>query len=157
MRGSTLDILLLPVLIAVFIAIGMLVGRVTGSIHSGFKTNLASNAEATEAMTNADTAFTAIDRSFPIILFGLILAMWVSAALVGVHPIFIPINLFLIGLECIFGWIGTKILVKFTEDATLAAVLPTSSFFWENLMMISVFAGLVSIVIMMVAFNLNKS
>ena len=152
-----LDVLLLPILIAALIAIGMLVGRTTQSIHSKIATELASNAEATEAMSNATAAFTAIDRTFPIILIGLILAMWISAALVGVHPIFIPVNLILLGLEVIFAWVGTKILVKLTEDATLVAILPTSAFFWENLMLISVFAGLISILIMTVAYNGNKS
>ena len=153
MRGSMLDVLLFPILVAAFIAIAMLVGRTTQSIHAGFKTQLAANAEATEAMTNAEASFSAVDRTFPLILLGLILAMWISAALVGIHPIFIPINLLLLGLEVIFAWIGSKILVKLTEDATLVAIVPTTSFFWNNLMLISVFAGLISIVIMMVSYN----
>jgi len=121
-KGSLIDIMYYAGLIT-FLAVSILIGfRIAGQFNAEVQTNPDFDSHARNASSTLVGYYPGIiDNTFLFVTIGIGLATLVLAAMVRVHPIFIPI--FFIGLIIVifFSAILSNVYAEFASNPTLAA------------------------------------
>lgn len=160
-KGSALDLIFIGVIL-LFFAVVLLVGF---KVSSEFNTQVQSQAGMpTEARTASSTLVGyypgVIDNMFLLLSIGLAIAVLILAALVRIHPIFVPLYIisliFFIFLSGVFSNIYQEMAAS-PELATEAAQLVITSHILEYLPLIIGIIGTILMVIQYKTWKMNVS
>ena len=155
-RGSLLDIMFIMIVILVFAVIILITFKITSSINDMVADIPGITAEAT-ASTQAITDHYSgvVDNSFLLLTMGLGIASLALAALVRVHPIFIPIFIIaLIGLIFISG-IVSNIYQEMAEETTLQTEADQLTFISLILNILPMVVGVFGTLMMIVMYKVR--
>lgn len=155
-KGSITD-LIYYVSIMFFIGFIVLMGaKVAGEFNSGIQntTNVNLSASETQVLDNiAGQYYSSIDNAVLFLAIGLAIVTLILAALVKIHPIFIP--LYLIGevFIIIVSAVASNIYQTAASDSTLSGVASQLTFTGLVLTYLPIFVGVIGTLIMIVMYK----
>lgn len=156
-RASLLDALFIGIILLVF-AVAMLIGF---KIMTEFNNRISDIPGMTAEAGNASQKFTdhytgVVDNSFLYLTIGLALVTIMTAALVKIHPVFIPI--FIIGLVAVifFAGIFSNLYQEIASNPELINEADQLTFSSTVLNYLPLFVGVIGILIMIVMYKVRS-
>ena len=154
-KGSIVDLVFIGLVLLVF-GIVVLVGSKIGTEFNTKINDMNGINESVKAQTQrtVNNSISSLDSGFLILTIFIALAVLVLAALVRIHPIFIPIFIlgwiFLIFIAGIF----SNIYQEMTTNTGLTTVANELTFITNVLNILPLFIGVVGILLMMIMYKL---
>lgn len=154
-RGSLVDIIMIGAVLLVLAIIILMGSRVMGAFNTEIQANADIPARAKTASTQLNNHYGgAVDYGFLLLAIGLGIATLVLAALVRIHPVFIP--LFFIGLVIVVFLCGifSNIYQEMAGDSNLTAYADELTFTSHILEYLPLIVGIFGILLMLVMYKL---
>ncbi len=154
-RGSLQDIILMGVVLLFFGVVLLIGSRVMGAFDDQIQAHADIPARAKTASTSLNADYGgAMDYGFLLLAVGLGIATLILAALVRIHPVFIP--LFFIGLVIVIFLCGvfSNIYQEMAEDSNLTAYADELTFTSHILEYLPLIVAIFGILLMLVMYKL---
>ena len=114
------------------------------------ETDINNSAGARAMFTESNKTMDRLDPVYLIIFGGLIISILITSFMIGSHPIFIPVYIFLLGFAVIIGVIANHVYDEFAANADLATVAASQTFMvaiMDHFVTIIVAVGIISMII----------
>ena len=153
-KGSFQDIVFVLVVMFVLSVVVLIGYRIAGGVDDQIQSMASVPAEAKTASTELIAYYpTVIDNSALIILIFLAIMALVLAALVRVHPIFIPIYLVFLTFIILYGGIASNIYEKMAEQPDLTAYAANLNIISSIMLYLPIIIGVIGILMMIVLYK----
>ena len=156
-KGSLQDMIFIGVVLVFMGLVTLIAFKITSEFNSNIQSNVDIPADAKTASTSLTSNYSGvIDNMFLFLMIGLIIVSLVFAALVRVHPIFIP--LFIIGwiILIFISGILSNIYMEMAENSLLLAEANQLTFITNILNVLPFIIGIVGIILMVVLHKLGN-
>ena len=154
-KGSLLDILYIGVILLVFSVVLLIGFKLQSGINTKVQAMALMPAEATSASSKLTGVFTGtFDNVFLFLTIGLAIAALVLAALVRVHPIFIPIFFIALVMVIFFAGVMSNIYQTMASNPAMIAEANQLVMISHILTYLPFIIGIFGIVLMIVMYKL---
>ena len=158
-KGSMMDVLYIALILIFFGIVLLISSKVSGEFNDqiqGMATaNMPTEAKVAASAVNSNYSGT-FDNVFLFLTVGLAIAALVLAALVRVHPIFIPF-FFIIWIIIVFlCGVLSNIYQTMAENANLAAEASSMTFIYHILTYLPLIVGVIGIMMMVVLYKIYQ-
>jgi len=121
-RGIT-DIFFFMIIVATIAIFIMILWYVVGQITTTLKNDATFNAtaEVRQALNTSSSILTQLNYVFLVLFFGLLMGVLISAAMIDVSKVFIPVYIILLGIATFIGVILSYLYDQFSQNVDLAS------------------------------------
>jgi len=156
-KGSLQDLFYIAIVL-VLLAVSVLIGtKIATEFHAGISANPTFVADAPLAITATDNAINnytyAVNSGFLFITIFFVIATLTLAALVRIHPIFIPIFLIALIFLIFFCGIMSNIYSGVAEDDTMTSTASRFAIMHSIMVALPFIVGIIGIILMVVMYK----
>jgi len=154
-KGSVLDLIFIGTAVLFFGVVILLSFKITSEINTNIQTNPVIPTEALDSTAQLRGYFPGIvDNSFLFLVMGLSMVALILAALVRVHPIFIPLFIIALIFIVFISGILSNIYQEMAEDSNLIAEADELTFISNILTYLPFIIAIIGVLMMVVLYKL---
>jgi len=150
-KGSIEDIFFFIVTLFGLALFLIIVAYIIPQVTEGLKeTDINDSAAARTMFAESGKIMDRLDPVYLIIFAGLIISIFITSFMIGSHPIFIPVYIFLLGFAVVVGAIANHVYDEFAANVDLMTVAASQTFMvaiMDHFVTIIVAVGIISMII----------
>jgi len=157
-QAEVFQILIFLILVFVLAVGFFIVSFVTTEVADGIQDSTINNSATVDAIDSLrNFGSSTIDRGFFLLFAGLVIALMITSFLVRIHPIFMFLWIFVLGITLILGLYLGNAYENIQNVSALSGVdLPLMDLILGNIVIVTLAAGALSIIIVFVKFTSRK-